>query len=69
MSSLMFGTFFVLVVATVVFYFAPGLAGHGNHIAVEVCSLGRMFCQHPEYAAMAAGGAGVLWLILRISGR
>ena len=69
MSSLMFGIFFILIVATGAFYFAPDMAIHGNPIAVDICSMGRRYCQHPEYVAIAAGGAGILWLILRVIGR
>ena len=69
MSSVMFAIFFLLVAATGFFYFAPDLVSHGNPVAADICSMGRQLCQHAEYTAIAAGGAGLLWLILRVTGR
>jgi hypothetical protein len=67
MPSLMFGMFFILAAATLTFGFAAHLAGHGNVVAADICLTGSVFCQHPEYLALAAGGAGILWFSMRIS--
>jgi len=65
MSSLMFGIFFVLLVASAAFYLAASLAIHGNVVAGDICLTGGAFCQHPEYLAFAAAGAAVLWFATR----
>jgi len=65
MSSLMFGLFFVLLVASIAFYFAAALAIHGNIVAGSICLAGAAFCQHPEYLVFAAAGAAVLWFTTR----
>jgi len=69
MSSLLFGVFFVLLLATGVFYVAGALAIHGNMVAGDLCFAGSAFCQHPEYLAVAAGGAAFLWITMRWAGR
>jgi hypothetical protein len=69
MSSLWFGVFFILLVAAGVFYVSAELAIHGNMVAEDLCVTGGAFCQHPEYLALAAGGAGFLWLTMSVSGR
>jgi len=69
MSSLMFGVFFLLLIAAAVFNLAADLAIHGNVVAGDICLAGSVFCQHPEYVVLAAVGAGFLWLTLRWAGR
>lgn len=66
MSSLTFGIFFTLVMATITFYVAPDLANHGNVVAQDICKSGAMLCRHPEYLAVAASGAGLLWLTMYV---
>jgi hypothetical protein len=65
----MFGAFFILLLAAAIFHLAAELAIHGNVVAGDICLTGRMFCQHPDYLAVAAGSAGFFWLTLRWSGR
>jgi hypothetical protein len=62
MPSFTFGVFFTLVMATIAFYVAPDLANHGNVVAQDICRSGATFCQHPEYVAVSALGAGLLWI-------
>ena len=69
MSSLLFKVFLILVVAAMTFYFAGDLAGHGSPVAADICASGGVLCQHPEYVALAALGAGILWFSQRASDR
>jgi hypothetical protein len=69
MSSLLFSVFLILVVAAMTFYFAGDLAGHGSPVAADICASGRILCQHPEYVALAALGAGILWFSQRADNR
>ena len=69
MSSLLFKVFLILVVAAMTFYFAGDLAGHGIPVAADICASGGVLCQHPEYVAVAALGAGILWFSQRASDR
>lgn len=69
MSSLWFGIFFVLLIAAGVFYVAADLSMHGNMAAEDICLAGGALCQNPEYLAMAASGAGIMWLTMSWSGR
>jgi len=46
----------VLGAAAAVFYNAQGELYHGTSWAVQVCDASRLFCNHAEYLAYAAGG-------------
>jgi hypothetical protein len=61
----MFGTFFVLLAAAALLYFASALALHGNVVAGDLCRTGGVLCRHPEVLALAAGGAAFAWLATR----
>lgn len=69
MASLMFGIFFILVVATGGFYIAAEMAIHGSSVAAGICRVGRSFCESPEYTGLAAAAAISLWLMLLVNGR
>lgn len=69
MASLVSWIFLLLVVTAGVFHLAPHVAGRGNYLAVSVCSIGGILCQHPEYVTMTAAAAGALWIVLWALGR
>jgi protein-S-isoprenylcysteine O-methyltransferase Ste14 len=69
MSSLLFNAFLILVGAAIIFYFAGDLAGHGSPVAANICASGGVLCRHPEYVALAALGAGILWFSQRADNR
>jgi len=41
--------------AALLFWNAAGLISVGTPWASDVCSMSKMFCQHPEYLAYAGG--------------
>ncbi|MBX9776100.1 MAG: hypothetical protein K2Y71_17100 [Xanthobacteraceae bacterium] len=54
----------MLAVATAAFYVA-GVYGGGTPWARDVCSLSRDLCHNPVWIAVATGGMGVIYLLLR----
>ena len=54
----------VLAVATAAFYVA-GVYGGGTPWARDVCSLSRDLCHNPVWSAVATGGMGAIYLLLR----
>jgi hypothetical protein len=65
MSTLALGLLLILAVATVTFYVAGGLFGHGSAWARDVCTLAQDLCDHPSWSAVATSGAAVLYFVLR----
>jgi hypothetical protein len=54
------GFLLVLIVLTVVFYFAGQQSGSGSAWAADICSQAGLMCQHPEFG----GGASVLMAVV-----
>ena len=52
--------------ASIVFYAAGDMAGHGSRWAADVCSAARLFCDSPHLVSFAAVGLGGLWIVVRI---
>jgi hypothetical protein len=52
--------------ASLVFYSAGNMAGHGSAWASEICSATRLLCDVPQLAAVAAAGFGGLWIVVKI---
>ncbi len=65
MSTLALGFLIILAVATVTFYIAGDLSVHGSAWARDVCSLSSALCDNPSWGAVATGGMGVVYFILR----
>ena len=65
MSTLALGFLIILAVATVTFYIAGDLSVHGSAWARDVCSLSRELCDNPSWGAVATGGMGVIYFVLR----
>ena len=65
MSTLALGLLIVLAVATVTFYVAADIYGHGSAWARDVCSLSRELCEQPVWLAVATAIVAVVYLVLR----
>jgi hypothetical protein len=65
MSTLALGFVIILAVATVTFYIAGDLSAHGSAWARDVCSLSAALCDNPSWGAVATGGMGAIYFVLR----
>jgi hypothetical protein len=65
MSILALGLTIILAVATVTFYVASGMYGHGSPWARDVCSLSQDLCDHPIWSALATGISLIVYYALR----
>lgn len=65
MSILALALTIILAVATVTFYVASGMYGHGSPWARDVCSLSQELCDHPIWGALATGVALIVYYALR----
>jgi len=65
MSILALALTIILAVATVTFYIAGGIYGHGSPWARDVCSLSHDLCDHPIWSALATGVALIIYYALR----
>jgi hypothetical protein len=51
--------------ASILFYAAGDMAGHGSRWAADVCSAAPLFCDRPQLASFAAVGLGGLWIVVK----
>ncbi len=58
----------VLLTAAGLFYWAAQQTLHGNLIARDICSNAPIFCEHPEWVALAAIGAVIVYVMGRRKG-
>jgi hypothetical protein len=65
MSTIALTLLAILAVATLTFYVAGGIAGHGSPWARDVCSLSGDLCRNPAWLAIATGVMAAVYLILR----
>ena len=61
MASIAQYLLFALVIATGIAYVAGALYPHGSHWAMQVCSQATMLCDHPQWVAVTAGIAGLVY--------
>ena len=64
MSTVALALTILLAVATATFYIA-GVYGGGTPWARDVCSLSRDLCHNPAWIALATGGVGAVYFMLR----
>ena len=67
MSSLLLFIAVVLGIASVTFYTAGPLFGHGSLWADVVCSNSGPFCEHPEWPGIAALLAATMYVVMRLA--
>jgi hypothetical protein len=65
MSTVALAILAILAIATVSFYIAGGIYGHGSPWARDVCLLAGDLCRNPIWSAIATGVMAVAYLILR----
>ncbi|MGH6770569.1 MAG: hypothetical protein ACRECO_16275 [Xanthobacteraceae bacterium] len=65
MSTVALALLAILAVATLTFYVAGGISGHGSPWARDVCAFSGDLCRNPLWLAAATGGMAVVYLILR----
>ena len=67
MSSFLLAIAVVLGSASLIFYAAGPLFGHGSSWAYDVCSTARPFCEHPEWPGIAAIFVASLYVVMRMA--
>jgi hypothetical protein len=65
MSTVALALVALLAIATVSFYVAGGIHGHGSPWARDVCWLAGDLCRNPAWSAVATGIMAAVYLILR----
>jgi len=66
MTSLILFLAVLFGAAGIVFYTASEMAIHGTAWAIDVCSVGRAFCDNPQITAIAEAALIGLWVVAKL---
>ena len=56
----------MLLTATGLFYWAAEYTMRGSVVARDICSNAQIFCEHPEWTALAAIGVVIIYVMSKV---